>query len=87
MNRAIGYPRSTRVMLPMECIGSLQKTLKVPEEEQQQQVKYIEELKIQIMEQDTRMKEQNEGFRTYESPTIALDESQYINRFRQENMP
>lgn len=55
INRAIGYPRKTRVMLPMDCIGTMQNTLKVLEKGHEQQCKTIEELKIQIMEQNIRM--------------------------------
>lgn len=57
INRAIGYPRSTRVLLPMECIGTMQNTLKVLEEDYQQQCTNIEELKIQITEQNSRIKD------------------------------
>lgn len=59
INRAIGYPRKTRVMLPMDCIGTMQNTLKVLEKGHEQQCKTIEELKIQIMEQNIRMMDQD----------------------------
>lgn len=42
-------------MLPMECIVTMQNTLKVLAEGQEQQSKTIEKLKTQNMEQDIRL--------------------------------
>lgn len=59
INRAIGYPKKTRVMLPMEYIGTMQNTLKVLEEGHEQRCKTIEGLKIQITELNTQNMEQD----------------------------
>lgn len=59
IRRAIGYPRSMRMMLPMECMGIMQNTLKVLEEDHRQHRKNIEELKMQITELKVQNMEHN----------------------------
>ena len=50
IDTALGYPRLTRVLLPMECINNMQKSIKQLEQENPQLQKQITELQKQATE-------------------------------------
>lgn len=50
IDTALGYPRLTRVLLPMECINNMQKSIKQLEQENPQLQKQVTELQKQVTE-------------------------------------
>lgn len=80
INRAIGYPRPTRVILPTaRCkIRSRSLTMLISNS-----LKTIEQLKIQMQEQDTRI----QTLEQMNHQRLSLMRANITNGFCQENMP
>lgn len=50
IDTALGYPRSTRVLLPMDCINNMQKSIKKLEQETTDQKSQLTQLRKQMTE-------------------------------------
>ena len=55
INDALGHSRSTRFLLPMECIGNMQKSIKHLEQDNMKQQQMAEQQEVRITAQEVKM--------------------------------